>query len=155
MSLSPSPPDRDRSARSATAAPSHAEVGRALVLRYFEMWNTGQGSVADELLSPTYVEHAHPDFVGPAASRSLVPRLHALYPGVMVRAEIVASDQEFVAVRTRIEPGHVDGHPEGPRRGVALFRIADGKLAEQWTWYAPAREKNPPPEVALHSLPRG
>lgn len=109
------------------------------MLRYFEMWNTGQGSVADELLGPEYVEHAHPDFLGPAALRSVVPRLHALYPGMVVRAEIVASDREFVAVRTRLEPDEVDGHPDGPRRGVALFRIAEGKLAEQWTWYAPAQ----------------
>jgi hypothetical protein len=119
--------------------PSPAELGPALVLRYFDMWNTGQGSAADELLGPTYVEHAHPDFVGPAAARSLVPRVHALYPGVVVRAEIVAVDRDYVAVRTSVEPGDADGHPDGPRRGMALFRIADGKLAEQWSWYAPVR----------------
>ena len=59
----------------------------------------------------------------------------------MVRAEIVAADREFVAVRTSIEPGEVDGHPDGPRPGVALFRIAGGKLAQQWTWYTPARRR--------------
>jgi len=138
MSPSPSPSDPQSSPRG-SAAGSQPELGRALVLRYFEMWNSGQGSAADELLAPTYVEHAHPDFLGPAAARSLVPRVHALYPGMIVQAEIVASDREFVAVRTSIEPGDVDGHPDGPRRGMALFRIADGKLAEQWSWYAPVR----------------
>ncbi len=48
------------------------------------------------------------------------------------------ADAEFVVVRTRLEPGDVDGHPDGPRRGMAMFRVADGKLAEQWSWYAPA-----------------
>jgi hypothetical protein len=138
MSPSPSPSDPQSSPRG-SAAGAQPEFGRALVLRYFEMWNTGQGSAADELLAPTYVEHAHPDFLGPAAARSLVPRVHALYPGMVVQAEIVASDREFIAVRTSIEPGDVDGHPDGPRRGMALFRIADGKLAEQWSWYAPVR----------------
>jgi hypothetical protein len=113
------------------------EASTALVLRYFEMWNTGQGTVADELMAPTYIEHAHPDFLGPAASRSLVPRVHALYPGMVVSAEVVVADAELVVVRTRLEPGDVDGHPEGPRRGMAMFRVADGKLAEQWSWYAP------------------
>jgi hypothetical protein len=108
------------------------------------MWNTGQGSAADELLGPTYVEHAHPDFLGPAALRSLVPRLHTLHPGLVVRAEIVASDVEYVAVRTSIEPGDAEGHPDGPRRGVALFRVADGKLAEQWTWFAPPERRRAP-----------
>lgn len=138
MSLSPRTNDPQILPRGAAAA-SSVELGCALVLRYFDMWNTGQGSVADELLGPTYVEHAHPDFLGPAAVRSLVPRLHALYPGMIVRAEIVAADREFIAVRTNIDPGDVDGHPDGPRRGVALFRVADGKLAEQWTWYAPVQ----------------
>ena len=45
--FSPVPPDR-------------LEANKKLVRRYFEMWNTGQGSAADELLAPTYVEHAHP-----------------------------------------------------------------------------------------------
>ena len=120
-------------------SPATAEVSSALVLRYFDMWNTGQGATADELLGPNYIEHAHPDFLGPAALRSLVPRLHAMFPGVVVRAEVVASTPEYVAVRTHIEPGDADGHPSAPRNGVALFRIADGKLAEQWSWYAPVR----------------
>jgi hypothetical protein len=116
-----------------------AEASTALVLRYFEMWNTGQGTVANELLSATYVEHAHPDLLGPAAARSLVPRLHGLYPDVVVSAEIIMADAEFVVVRTGVEPEDADGHPSGPRRGMALFRIADGRLAEQWSWYEPVR----------------
>jgi hypothetical protein len=120
-----------------TVAP--VEASKALVLRYFEMWNTGQGAVADQLLGATYVEHAHPDLFGPAAARSLVPRLHGLYPGVLVSAEVLMADAEFVLVRTGVQPGDADGHPNGPRRGLALFRIADGKLAEQWSWYEPVR----------------
>ena len=119
-----------------------AEASKALVLRYFEMWNTGHGAVADELLSVTYVEHAHPDLLGPAAARSVVPRLHGLYPEVVVSAEIIMADAEFVVVRTGVQPGNADGHPSGPRRGMALFRVADGRLAEQWSWYEPARGKS-------------
>jgi hypothetical protein len=121
------------------AAP--AEASKALVLRYFEMWNTGQGAVADELLSVTYIEHAHPDLLGPAAARSVVPRLHGLYPDVIVSAEIIMADEAFVVVRTGVQPGNADGHPNGPRRGMALFRVADGRLAEQWSWYEPVRGK--------------
>lgn len=141
MSPFTSPPDPTVLARPASPSNARVEASKALVLRYFDMWNRGEGAVADELLGPTYVEHAHPDFLGPAAVRSLVPRLHAMHPGMRVRAEVVAADVEFVAVSTRLEPGDADGHPDGPRRGMALFRIADGKLAEQWTWYAPAGRK--------------
>jgi predicted SnoaL-like aldol condensation-catalyzing enzyme len=130
-------PPQARSPRPGAGA-SRVEASAALVLRYFEMWNSGHGAAADDLLSPTFVEHAHPDFLGPAAVRAIVPRVHALYPDAKIVAEIVAADVEYVAVRTHFEPRDVDGHPDGPRRGMALFRIADGKLAEQWSWYAPA-----------------
>ena len=120
------------------AVEADAQASAALVLRYFEMWNTGRGADADELLASTYVEHAHPDFLGPGALRSIVPRIHAMFPGMFVRAEVVAADCEYVAVRTSILPGDADGHPDGPRRGVALFRVSGGKLAEQWSWYAPS-----------------
>ena len=136
--MTPSPCFADpRTSPGGSPAAARIEASKGLVLRYFEMWNTGQGAVADELLGPTYVEHAHPDFLGPAAARSLVPRLHALFPGMVVSAEIVVAEAEFVVVRTRLEPGDVDGHPDGPRAGMAMFRISDGKLAEQWSWYAP------------------
>ena len=135
----PSPTSLERRHVARGGAPAAGpEASAALVLRYFEMWNTGQGAMADELLAPAYLEHAHPDFLGPAASRALVPRVHGLYPGMVVSAEIVLADTEFVVVRTTVEPGDVDGHPDGPRRGMALFRVDGGKLAEQWSWYAPA-----------------
>src|ERR1700722_20475458 len=118
-------------------SPATAEVSSALVLRYFDMWNTGQGATADELLGPNYIDHAHPDFLGPAALRSLVPRLHAMFPGVVVRAEIVASDAEYIAVRTKIEPADAGGYPQGRGNGVALFGGAEGKLAGQGSGYEP------------------
>src|ERR1700722_20086381 len=132
MIPSPSSPERREAVRNGRPV-IRPDASTALVLRYFEMWNTGRGAMADELLGPTYVEHAHPAFLGPGASRALVPRLHGLVPGMVVSAEVVLADAEFVVVRTTVEPDGVDGHPDGPRRGMAMFRIADGKLAEQWS----------------------
>jgi hypothetical protein len=140
----PSPARSDPCAPARCGPTARVEACKALVLRYFEMWNTGEGALADELLAPTYVEHAHPDLLGPGAARSLVPRLHGLYPDVVVSAEVVTADAEFVVVRTGVHPGHADGHPSGPRRGMALFRVADGKLAEQWSWYEPVRRRSAP-----------
>jgi predicted SnoaL-like aldol condensation-catalyzing enzyme len=113
-------------------APS-IEANKALVLRYFEMWNTGDGSVADAVLGGTYLDHAHPEVLGPAAARSLVPRFHAANPAARMTVEIAAADGEFVAVRNTIVRT-IDGAPV-ESNGIALFRIAGGKLAEQWSWY--------------------
>jgi len=138
MTPSPTLPERRHVVRDGRSA-GGPEASTALVLRYFEMWNSGQGALADELLSPTYVEHTHPSVLGPAASRALVPRLHALYPAMVVAVEVVLADAEYVVVRTTVEPGDVDGHPDGPGRGMAMFRVVGGKLVEQWSWYAPVR----------------
>jgi hypothetical protein len=58
---------------------------------------------------------------------------------MVLSPEVLMADAEFVVVRVGIEPADIDGHPSGPRRGMALFRVAGGKLVEQWSWYAPVR----------------
>jgi hypothetical protein len=39
----------------------------ASVMRYFDMWNTGDTAIADQILHPDWVDHAHPEVTGPAA----------------------------------------------------------------------------------------
>ena len=124
-----------------------AAANKNLVRRYFEMWNTGDGSVADDVLGPTYLDHAHPEVVGPAALRSLVPRFRAANPGAAMTIEIAAADDELVAVRNSITRT-VDGELV-ESEGVALFRVAGDKLAEQWSCYPDAEAERsqvaPPP----------
>lgn len=144
------PPDPrqlfDRFVASATAAPRAEgpgiEANKAVVCRYFEMWNTGDGSVADAVLDATYLDHAHPEVVGPAAVRSLVPRFHAANPDAQMTTELAAADADFVAVRNRISRT-VDGLPV-VSEGIALFRVAAGKLVEQWSWYPRAEAERSP-----------
>jgi len=136
-----------KGAASQPALSPRASANQALVLRYFEMWNTGDGSVADAVLGPTYIDHAHPEVLGPAALRSLVPRFRAANPDAGMRIEIAAADDEFVAVRNLISRT-VAGHPV-ESQGVALFRVVADKLAEQWSWYPDAEAERsqvaPPP----------
>jgi predicted SnoaL-like aldol condensation-catalyzing enzyme len=118
------------------ALSARASANEALVLRYFEMWNTGDGSIADQVLGSTYMDHAHPEVLGPAALRSLVPRFRAANPGAAMRVEIAAADDEHVAVRNAISRV-VDGEAT-ESEGIALFRVAGEKLVEQWSWYPDA-----------------
>jgi predicted SnoaL-like aldol condensation-catalyzing enzyme len=100
------------------------------------MWNTGDRTEADAVLGPTYLDHAHASVVGPAAVRSLVRRFRAENPEAQMVVEIVAFDSEYVIVRRAIR-WSARGAIEAC--GVALFRVARGQLAEQWSW--PAREE--------------
>lgn len=113
--------------------PSRRSVSaRALVERYFDMWNEGQGAVADEVLAPTYVDHDHPDVLGPAATRALVPRFRRADVDAHFEAEIVAAGDEFVVARRTVRM--LRGGEPVETHGIVVFRVADGKLAEQWSW---------------------
>lgn len=113
------------------------EASAGLVRRYFDMWNTGEGTVADEVLGPRYVDHACPDVFGPAAARSIAPRFHKAHPDARMTFEIVGADAEYVAVRNTIRKTH-DGEAVEVS-GTALFRIGGGRIVEQWSWYPGAR----------------
>lgn len=113
-------------------AGSSVEASASLVRRYFEMWNTGEGRVADEVLGPRYVDHAHPHVIGPAASRAIAPRFHKAHPDARMTFELLGADAEYVAVRRTVRKSR-DGEPVEVS-GSALFRIDDGRIVEQWSW---------------------
>jgi predicted SnoaL-like aldol condensation-catalyzing enzyme len=125
-----------RRGEDATAEPDldhEAEANAALVRRYFDIWNTGSGGTADAVLGPSYIDHAVPAVVGPAAVRSLAPRFHAANPDVRMVVEEVLCGGEFVSVRNAIHKTR-EGQPI-VSRGMAFFRVAGGKLVEQWSFY--------------------
>lgn len=118
-----------------------AAANKAVVRNYFEMWNTGDPSVAERVLDPTYFDHAHPETLGPAAFRSLVPRFQRVNPGARMSIAFVAADEQHVAVKNTITL------PGGCTEGIALFRLVSGKLVEQWSWYPRAEPKSGPPSA--------
>ena len=108
------------------------------------------GSVADAVLGPTYLDHAHPEVIGPAAVRSLVPRFHSANPETRMSIAFAAADAEFVAVRNTISRSL--GGASVSSEGIALFRVLDGKLAEQWSCYPDVEAQRSPLAAARASL---
>ena len=92
----------------------------------------GEGRVADEVLGPRYLDHAHPHVIGPAAARSIAPRFHKAHPDARMTFEVLGADAEYVAVRRTMLKTR-DGEPVVVS-GAALFRIGDGRIVEQWSW---------------------
>src|SRR5206468_7499074 len=72
--------DRAPTSRSSSPEAPEAEASATLVRRYFEMWNTGEGALADQVLGPQYLDHAHPAVIGPAGARSIAPRFRRANP---------------------------------------------------------------------------
>lgn len=126
------------------------ERNKALVRRlYDEVFAQGKLEVADEIFAPHYVMHevssgwwdaGRPADLqaSPANIKSLTERLRRTFPDLRFSLDLVMAEKDFVVVRWS-----VDGTPAGVFRllafgqafhgsGVNIYRIADGKVVENW-----------------------
>jgi steroid delta-isomerase-like uncharacterized protein len=114
----------------------------ALVRRFFEDFCNGRRSeVADEIIAPDYVSHGPqaPPAEGPDGVRARVGLYQDSVDGHWNVVEMFSSDDRVVARWTGT------GNHRGELMGLAatgkpidvdaisIFRIADGKIAEEWT----------------------
>jgi predicted SnoaL-like aldol condensation-catalyzing enzyme len=113
-----------------------------LVRRFFEEFCNGRRpEVADEIISPDYVAHGPqaPPAVGPDGVRARVGLYQEAVAGHWDVKELFSVDDRVVArwVGSGRHEGELMGlAPTGAPievDAISLFRIADGKIAEEWT----------------------
>ena len=100
---------------------------KELVRRFFdERWNEKNSAVIDELLSPS---------LGIEEAKAYVDSVHAAIGGIQMTMEDLIAENDQVVVpwsMTGVHQGEYLGvAPTGQRvtfRGLALLRIADGKI---------------------------
>jgi predicted SnoaL-like aldol condensation-catalyzing enzyme len=102
------------------------DANKALVRRYIEMWNTGNVELVDEVLAPTWLDHAHPEVDGPESVKQAVSKIRAIYPSFYITTESILSEGDLVALRGIVQR-------ERASQVMWFVRIADGKMAELWT----------------------
>jgi hypothetical protein len=106
-----------------------------VVARYFDMWNTGDTSMAEAIVDPEWIDHAHPEVAGPDGVRQAVAAIRALSPELHFTIEsILGSDDDLVAAVGGV------GARQTPGRIIWLVRVAGGRMVEMWTY-----QQNPPP----------
>lgn len=121
-----------------------AEDNKAITRRLSEAWNQGNADLLDELLAPNFAHHA-----------ALTPNLNreeykawlrdtrAAFPDLHLTTEDEIADEKQVVARWSFRGTHqhdlvsVVGTipPTGKQimtTGITIFRIADGKVAEDW-----------------------
>ncbi len=109
----------------------NSEANKALVRRYIEMWNTGNVIITDEVLAPTWIDHAHPEVTSPDSVKRAVSKIRAASPDFHITIESILSEGDMVALRgtvLRIQQGK-----EVVSLVMWFVRIANGKMAEMWT----------------------
>jgi len=109
-----------------------SESVKNVVARYFDMWNTGDASVAAQILSPDWVDHAHPEVKGPQGVQQAVQAIRAARLDLHFHIDAILGDDDLVAVVGAVgSPLRAAGSPS---RLIWLVRLKDGRMTEMWTY---------------------
>lgn len=113
----------------------------AVIRRWMDAWNTKDIDTAVQLLAPDYVRHDAnlPDVVGPRAQRDFLDGMFRAFPDLTLRTERLIAQDHLVAVHLTAHGTHRGefmGIPATDReatvQAVDIYRLADGRIAEQW-----------------------
>lgn len=120
------------------------EENKKLVQRWFdEVWNGGNLSAIDELISPAGVgfgladaeTHVH----GPEGLKTFIGNFRDAFPDIQIKIEDMVADAEKVAVRftaTGSHKGNGLGFAATGRQikvtGMTIIQIADGMMIHGW-----------------------
>ena len=116
--------------------------GEALVRRFFEEFCNGrQGQVADEIVAGDFVSHGPqaPPADGPDGVRARVGLYQDSVEGQWDVQEIFSAGDKVVArwIGRGTHVGELMGVEPTNKpiavEAISVFRIADGKIAEEWT----------------------
>lgn len=110
-----------------------SDANKALVRSYIEMWNTGNVELADEVLAPGWVDHAHPEVTGPESVKQAVREVRTAFPDFHIVIDFMMSEGDMVALL-----GTILRTQQGKKvvsQVMWLIRIANGGMAEEWTYY--------------------
>lgn len=129
------------SAETATSA-ANGEANKALVRRFYdEVESGGRLELIDELFDPGFIDTGHPERgAGPESVRAHVVEMRTRFPDLMVTVDQLLVDGDWVVARLTSHGTHLGPFaglaPTGKTvtwTGVALRRIAGGRIVEQWT----------------------
>ena len=119
------------------------EENKALANRVWqEVWHQGNLSQVDELFTQDFVRHDPGGRVlhGTSQNRQFIDSLRTAFPDVHYTVDDQIAEGTKVVVRYRFQGTHLgefQGMPPTKKQvaytGILIYRISDGKIAEQWT----------------------
>ena len=106
-----------------------------------EVWHQGDLERIEELFAPDFVRHdPGREIHGPEENRQFIKGFRAAFPDVHFTVLDQIGEGDKVAVRYRLEATHLgdfQGMPPTRKHvtysGILIYRVANGKIAEQWT----------------------
>lgn len=121
----------------------HVEDNKSVVMRYAqEVLIAGNLALVEDFISPDYVRHdpgIPMEIRGPQGVKQLATAFRAAFPDFHLTTEIILAEGDKVAVLWRASgtnQGELMGRPATGKStnftAVDIFRLVDGKIAEQW-----------------------
>src|SRR5215207_7904481 len=121
---------------------SAEESNKAIMRRFWDVWEQGSIDLLDELLSPDYINHnlATPDLpTGPEGVKAVVAMFRSAMPDLKVVIEDMIAEGDKVATHYALEGTH-EGElfgvpPTGQRlsiKSISVERVSYGKIREHW-----------------------
>jgi steroid delta-isomerase-like uncharacterized protein len=119
-----------------------AEENKAIMRRYFDVFDQGNIDLLDELLAPDYVNHtpATPDLpTGREGVKGVVSMFRSGMPDLRVVVEDMIAEGDKVATRYTLVGTH-EGElfgvpPTGQRlsiKSMTVERVSEGRIREHW-----------------------
>lgn len=125
-----------------------SEENKALMRRWFEeVWNRGNRSVIDELVTEETVIHGLVDGSGAPvkgldAFRSFHEQFRGAFPDIEITVDDLIAEGDKVVARCSVRGRHSGPHlgiaatnAAVEFGGVAITRVVDGKIAEAWNYF--------------------
>ena len=118
-----------------------AEEHKAIIRRWIEVWHSRDVDAVKEYLTPEYVRHDPnvPEVRGPDAEQHLMTMYLTALPDLHFTIEDLIAEGDTVVARLTAhgtQHGELFGIPPTHRpvavTAVDIFRLVDGKIAEQW-----------------------
>ena len=119
-----------------------AEESKAVMRRFWEVWEQGNLDLLAELLAPEYINHtlATPDLPpGPEGVKEVVSMFHSAMPDLRVVIEDMIAEGDRVATRYALEGTHRGDlfgvAPTGRAlsiKSMTVERLSGGKIVEHW-----------------------
>ncbi len=107
-----------------------------------EVWHKGDLARIDDLFAPDFVRHdpGGREIHGPEQNRQFIKGLRAAFPDLQFIVDDQIAEGDKMCVRYHFHGTHMgDFHGIPPTRkqivysGILIYRMANGKIAEQWT----------------------
>ena len=119
-----------------------AEESKAIMRRFWDVWEQGNVDLLDELLAPEYINHtlAAPDLPpGPDGVKEVVSMFRSAMPDLRVVIEDMIAEGDKVVTRYALEGTHrgelFGVLPTGKHlsiKSMTVERLSEGKIVEHW-----------------------